>query len=306
MSALSPLQPVDAANVHLIEQEKEKPWIVRKIVQSMTGRIVVWIPAIDAENIERSLRARLSRLPWHKRYALQERQCLYPIGDSVPLILPCIRFRDVAIHTVIVATGGAAVVASPLMESAGGVVVDSFGSSIIVELGVLAGNEVGGTVANHLLINKPTDLLIPKHSGKLETTQIKKLLITLVFKHILTDASLGWYRAPAPDNTETTLFSNVKDYLSIEKGWFNPYLYASCRRPLIPRSMTPDVVFCHGPWLKGDYSIGMTLLQHSETVIALVAEPELPPEHEDPSVVQKALTALKFGKASPAEPGLTQ
>ncbi|KAG8757978.1 hypothetical protein FRC14_001047 [Serendipita sp. 396] len=287
MSSVSPLQPVDPAKVHLIEQEKEKPWIVRKIVQSMTGRIVV--------AMAQTLRASGETVI-----------CLSPWGDSVPLILPCIRFRDVAIHTVIVATGGAAVVASPLMESAGGVVVDSFGSTIIVELGILAGNEVGGQVANHLLISKPTDLLIPKHSGKLETTDIKKLLITLVFKHILTDASLGYFRAPEPDHSEGTLFSNVKEYLSIEKGWFNPYLYASCRRPLIPRSMTPDVVFCHGPWLKGDYSIGMALLKHSETVIALAVEPDLPPEHEDPSVVEKALNALKFGKASPAEPGLTQ
>ena len=28
-------------------------------------------------------------------------------GDSSPLLLPCIRFRDLAIHMVIVATGGA-------------------------------------------------------------------------------------------------------------------------------------------------------------------------------------------------------
>jgi hypothetical protein len=33
------------------------------------------------------------------------------------------------------------------MDSAGGVVVDSFGSSIIVELGVMAGHEAGGHVS---------------------------------------------------------------------------------------------------------------------------------------------------------------
>ncbi|KAF8067635.1 hypothetical protein FPV67DRAFT_1492691 [Lyophyllum atratum] len=30
--------------------------------------------------------------------------CLSPWGDSSPLSLPCIRFRDLAVHTVIVAT----------------------------------------------------------------------------------------------------------------------------------------------------------------------------------------------------------
>lgn len=51
---------------------------------------------------------------------------------------------------------------------------------------------------------------------------------------------------------DASLFSAVKDYLAIEKGWFSPYLFASGRRPIIPRSIKPDVVFCHGPFLQGD------------------------------------------------------
>lgn len=35
-------------------------------------------------------------------------------GDSSPLLLPCIRFRDVAVHTVMVATGGVAAIAAPV------------------------------------------------------------------------------------------------------------------------------------------------------------------------------------------------
>jgi hypothetical protein len=42
--------------------------------------------------------------------------------------------------------GGAAIIASPLMDSAGGVVVDSFGSSIVVELGMLGAHEASGQV----------------------------------------------------------------------------------------------------------------------------------------------------------------
>lgn len=51
---------------------------------------------------------------------------------------------------------------------------------------------------------------------------------------------------------DTSLFSTVKDYLAVEKGWFSPYLFASGRRPIIPRTMNPDVVFCHGPFLSGN------------------------------------------------------
>lgn len=156
------------------------------------------------------------------------------------------------------------------------------------------------------MIDKPAGLLIPTHSNKLETTDIKRILITLEFKHILTDASLGYFRAPSEDAAdEANLFSNVMDYFSIEKGWFNPYLFASSRRPLIPRTVVPDVVFCHGPWLKGDYSIGMTLLKESATVIALVKDPDPQPEEEDPSLIEKAMEILDFKKAPAAEAGLT-
>ena len=50
---------------------------------------------------------------------------------------------------------------------------------------------------------------------------------------------------------DNSLFATVKDYLAVEKGWFSPYLFASGRRPVIPRSMRPEVVFCHGPFLEG-------------------------------------------------------
>ncbi len=45
----------------------------------------------------------------------------------------------------------------------------------------------------------------------------------------------------------------MKDYLAVEKGWFSPYLFGSARRPIIPRNMKPDVIFCHGPFLAGRY-----------------------------------------------------
>lgn len=58
---------------------------------------------------------------------------------------------------------------------------------------------------------------------------------------------------------DNSLFSSVMDYLSVEKGWFSPYLFASGRRPIIPRSVKPDIVFCHGPFLSGTSSLAYHL-----------------------------------------------
>ena len=54
--------------------------------------------------------------------------------------------------------------------------------------------------------------------------------------------------------------------MTTQKGWFNPYLFASGRRPVIPRNMKPDVVFCHGPFENGDYDVGQTLISECSMV----------------------------------------
>lgn len=89
------------------------------------------------------------------------------------------------------------------------------------------------------------------------------------------------------------------DYFSIEKGWFSPYLFASGRRPIIPRTMNPDVVFCHGPFVPGrsedahtaqylrkvlgDYRLGETLLAESAFSIIMAAAPFAPATVEEPA-----------------------
>jgi hypothetical protein len=140
--------------------------------------------------------------------------------------------------------------------------------------------------ADDLVIEHPLEKLIPSNDKRLITTAIKTMTITLKHKHTITDAALGFFRSSVHKNS--SLFSDIKDYLSIEKGWFNPYLFASNRRPVIPRSMTPDVVFCHGPFLAGrllveglnslnfllgDYRLGQTLLNESATLIQLCQDP---------------------------------
>ncbi|KAL0069562.1 hypothetical protein AAF712_003220 [Marasmius tenuissimus] len=149
-----------------------------------------------------------------------------------------------------------------------------------------AGFDVSTKIANDLLIEHPINHAIPINSSRLETTKVKVLLITLKFKATVEDAKLGFFRSSVHQDAD--LFANVKDYLAVEKGWFNPYLFASARRPIIPRSMKADVVFCHGPFLQGDYGLGETLLNESASIITLCSAP-LP--HADPVTVSEEKTA---------------
>ncbi|KDN40203.1 hypothetical protein RSAG8_08266, partial [Rhizoctonia solani AG-8 WAC10335] len=183
--------------------------------------------------------------------------CLSPWGDSSPLLLPCIRFRDLAVHTVTAATGGTAVVAAPVMGPIADTAVATFGDTIAVEVGSVVAYGLRTKLANDLIADKTAKSIIPIHSARLETTSVKIILITLKFKHTMSDAALGFFRSGTV-HQDGDLFADLKDYLSIEKGWFSPYLFASSRRPIIPRSMKPDIMFCHGPFLLGDYHIAET------------------------------------------------
>ncbi|KAJ4468729.1 hypothetical protein J3R30DRAFT_3304491 [Lentinula aciculospora] len=252
VSALGPIDPASVSEGSSAENEKAAPWIVRKLVGSVTGRIVM--------SSYESLRAAGTSVI-----------CLSPWGDQSPLTLPCIRFRDLAVHTVIAATGGFAAIASPVMGPVSDLVVSSFGDTILVELGLHAGFELTTKAANDLIIEHGIKHAIPIHSSRLETTHVKVLLITLKFKHTVEDAALGFFRSSI--HRDTDLFAAVKEYLAVEKGWFSPYLFASSRRPIIPRSMKPDVIFCHGPFLQGDYRVGETLLNESASIISLCQAP---------------------------------
>jgi len=260
-STASALGPVDPSSIRDAEQEKSAPWIVRKLVGSMTGRVVMssW------ETLKASGTSII---------------CLSPWGDSSPFLLPCIRFRDVAVHTIIAATGGVAAIAAPVMGPVSDLVVSTVGDSILVEIPTHIGFEVAAKFANDLVFDKPINHILPIYSSRLETTSVKTMLITLKYKHTAEDAALGFYRGSV--HKDASLFAAVKDYLAIEKGWFSPYLFASGRRPIIPRSMKPDVVFCHGPFLSGDYRVGETLLTESASVISFASPPPSPPATPEP------------------------
>jgi hypothetical protein len=54
---------------------------------------------------------------------------------------------------------------------------------------------VSAVVADDLIIGHAANAVIPIHSNRLETTNVKTLLITLKYKHTLEDAALGFYRS---------------------------------------------------------------------------------------------------------------
>ncbi|KAI0711118.1 hypothetical protein C8T65DRAFT_647558 [Cerioporus squamosus] len=280
-SSVSPLGPIDPASVPEAETEKAAPWIVRKLVGSMTGRIV--------------------RASWETLKASGTNVvCLSPWGDSSPLLLPCIRFRDLAVHTIIAATGGVAAVAAPVMGPVSDVVVSTFGDTILVEMGMHMGFDLTAKAANDLVFDGTIKTIVPIHSSRLETTGVKTMTITLKYKHVPEDASLGFYRSGI--HKDNSLFASVMDYLAVEKGWFSPYLYASGRRPVIPRTVKPDVIFCHGPFLSGDYKLGETLLAESALVISFAKAPPPPTEQPaSPPAAPASLSSLKI----PSLPSLT-
>ncbi|KAI0360524.1 hypothetical protein OH77DRAFT_1445395 [Trametes cingulata] len=279
--AVSPLGPIDPASVPEAETEKSAPWIVRKLVGSMTGRIV--------------------RSSWETlRASGTSVVCLSPWGDSSPLLLPCIRFRDLAVHTIIAATGGMAAVAAPVMGPVSDVVVSTLGDTILVEMGMHVGFDLTTKAANDLIFDGAIKQVFPIHSRRLETTGVKTMTITLKYKHVPEDASLGFYRSGV--HKDNSLFASVMDYLAIEKGWFLPYLFASGRRPVIPRSVKPDVIFCHGPFLSGDYRVGETLLAESAAVISLskaVVPPPPAAEESAPAASHSSLNNLNLNLSLP-------
>jgi hypothetical protein len=75
------------------------------------------------------------------------------------------------------------------------IVVTTLGDSIFVELGMHAGFELSTKLANDLVFDKSIKRIVPIHSKRLETTGCKVLLITLKYKHTMSDAALGFYRS---------------------------------------------------------------------------------------------------------------
>ncbi|CAE6423415.1 unnamed protein product [Rhizoctonia solani] len=108
-----------------IEKGKEA-WVVRKLVGSMAGRVV-----LSSHEIVKATSTSVV--------------CMSPWGDSSPLqlFLPCIRFRDLAAHTIIAATGGTAAVPVPVIGPIADTAIATFGDTIAVEIGNIVTYDLG-------------------------------------------------------------------------------------------------------------------------------------------------------------------
>jgi hypothetical protein len=116
------------------------------------------------------------------------------------------------------------------------VILGVVGDSLLVEVGMHEGFELSVKAADDFIFDGTVKMLVPLHSRVLESNSVKIITITLKFKHTPDDAALGFFRSSLHE--DSSLFSSVKDYLAIEKGWMSPYLFASGRRPVIPRSVS--------------------------------------------------------------------
>jgi hypothetical protein len=71
-------------------------------------------------------------------------------------------------------------------------------------------------LADDLIADKTAKAIVPLYSARLETTSVKTILITLKYKHTMSDAALGFFRSGTV-HADGDLFANVKDYISVEK-----------------------------------------------------------------------------------------
>ncbi len=91
--------------------------------------------------------------------------------------------------------GGVAAVAAPVMGPVSDIVVSTFGDTILVEMGVHVGFDLTAKAANDLIFDGAIHQIVPIHSSRLQTTGVKVMAITLKYKHVPEDASLGFYRS---------------------------------------------------------------------------------------------------------------
>jgi len=100
--------------------------------------------------------------------------------------------------------------------------------------------------------------ILPEEEKMLRTTSMRTLQCVVKHKLMDVDADLRLARV-VPSQSP----------LSCEKGWFCPYLFASSRTPIIPRSQEFTIAQCFGPFLAGDYQLAHKLLSESAAVLSL-------------------------------------
>jgi hypothetical protein len=116
-------------------------------------------------------------------------------GDSSPLIIPSVRFRDLFIESILAATGGTASIAAPALDPS--LLAGSVGDSVTAT--IVAGAATAGVaaVADDVLIEEPLDNSLKNYDTAevVEAAGVRTIRVSLRFKHTTKDASLGFFRS---------------------------------------------------------------------------------------------------------------
>ncbi|CEL63200.1 hypothetical protein RSOLAG1IB_05242 [Rhizoctonia solani AG-1 IB] len=176
----------------------------------------------------------------------------------------------------------------------------SDGGTDVLSYGVIASTAVttfGDTLlaeAENIVVHDPGTKELYQFILLVKATPVKILLIFTRFEHTISDTVLGFSRSGTV-HENGNLFTSIKYHLNTEQGWFNPYFFTSCQRSNIPKPIKPDVVFCHGPFLLGDYYIAETLVTETPSnIIDPVGDITVPPASKS-SVVKASEKASELG-----------
>ena len=173
--------------------------------------------------------------------------CLSPWGDNNPVTLPNVRYRDAVLFATFHVVGG------PLVDGASNLVTDAFGADTFVAEIVSSGAGFinGNTIVKYgvfQIVEQAIDKgalehILPEVERTIRTTSVKSMQVSIKHKLMGVDADIRFVNAYA-----------TTSYTACDKGWFCPYLYASSRTPVIPRSQDFEMAQCFNPYLAGKIS----------------------------------------------------
>jgi hypothetical protein len=169
---------------------------------------------------------------------------LSPWGDNNPVTLPNVRYRDAVLFTTFAVVGG------PLVDGASNLVTDTFGADTFISEVVSAGAGFinGNCIVKYgvfQIVEQAIDKgilehILPEVEKTMRTTSVKSLQVSIKHKLMGVEADIRFVGTYPAANS-----------IACDKGWFCPYLFASSRTPVIPRSNDFAVAQFFGPYVAG-------------------------------------------------------
>lgn len=169
---------------------------------------------------------------------------LSPWGDNNPVTLPNVRYRDAVLFTTFAVVGG------PLVDGASNVVTDVFGADTFISeivssgAGFITGNIIVKygvfQIVEQAIDKGVLEHILPEVERTIRTTSVKSLQVSIKHKLMGVEADIKFIGTYPTANS-----------LAYDKGWFCPYLFASSRTPVIPRSNDFTIAQFFGPYVAG-------------------------------------------------------